>query len=437
MKVEVISKEIIKPSLPTPQHLKTFNLSLLDQLSPSFYVPLILFYGAAAPDATDHHRSDMLKRSLSETLTRFYPVAGRIKDNNNIYVDCNDDGVDYFEVRINCTVSDFMSATDELDQLLPSHIVANNNSDVQGAHITVCMSHKIADASTLVTFINCWAATVRGATEIVYPTFDSASLFPPCRELVVSSLGPAKTVTAGMTISTREQRVVIKRFVFDAAKMAALRARIMDMASSTVKNPTRVEAVSALIWKSAMEVSRVKSEEGSLSKRGKTPIFVVNHGVNLRGRMDPPLPKVSFGNLVIVATATSTSEPRVGNHELDGLVGQLRDAINKINGDYIGKVLQSGEFLKSVANKEEEAAADKVDVEVYWMTSWCRFPVYEADFGWGKPIWVTTTGGNSLPYKNIVILIDTRCGEGIEALVTLLEEDVVLFERNLELLVKN
>ncbi|KAI3936678.1 hypothetical protein MKX01_034107 [Papaver californicum] len=44
MKVEVVSREIIKPSYPTPHHLKSFKLSLLDQLSPPFHVPFIFYY---------------------------------------------------------------------------------------------------------------------------------------------------------------------------------------------------------------------------------------------------------------------------------------------------------------------------------------------------------------------------------------------------------
>ncbi|KAI3938207.1 hypothetical protein MKW92_023083, partial [Papaver armeniacum] len=44
MKVEVVSRETLKPSSPTTHYLKSFNLSLLDQLSPPFHVPLIIYY---------------------------------------------------------------------------------------------------------------------------------------------------------------------------------------------------------------------------------------------------------------------------------------------------------------------------------------------------------------------------------------------------------
>ncbi|KAE8123967.1 hypothetical protein FH972_018880 [Carpinus fangiana] len=45
MKVEIISKEIIKPSSPTlPHDLRNLKGSFLDQLAPTTYIPIILFY---------------------------------------------------------------------------------------------------------------------------------------------------------------------------------------------------------------------------------------------------------------------------------------------------------------------------------------------------------------------------------------------------------
>lgn len=79
--VEITSRKIIKPSSPTPYHLKTLKLSLLDQLfPPTLYGPLVFLY-------TNHwHGADFvskaskrLQESLSKTLVLFYPLAGRLK----------------------------------------------------------------------------------------------------------------------------------------------------------------------------------------------------------------------------------------------------------------------------------------------------------------------------------------------------------------------
>ncbi|BBG93943.1 hypothetical protein Prudu_002102 [Prunus dulcis] len=44
IEVELITKETIKPSSPTPHHLHHHQLSFLDQLAPHAYVPFLYFY---------------------------------------------------------------------------------------------------------------------------------------------------------------------------------------------------------------------------------------------------------------------------------------------------------------------------------------------------------------------------------------------------------
>ncbi|KAK1368091.1 hypothetical protein POM88_034183 [Heracleum sosnowskyi] len=57
-------------------------------------------------------------------------------------------------------------------------------------------------------------------------------------------------------------------------------------------------------------------------------------------------------------------------------------------------------------------------------TSWCKFPFYEADFGWGNPVWVSVA---NVPLRNTVVLIDDKSGGEIEAWVNLDENDMQNF----------
>ena len=102
VKVDIQAKETIKTSSPTPQNLKIFKLSLLDQIAPPEYV-LVIFYYACNDKAKvikPQERIDQLKESLSQALTLIYPLAGRVKD--NIFIDCNDEGVYVLEAKGNC-----------------------------------------------------------------------------------------------------------------------------------------------------------------------------------------------------------------------------------------------------------------------------------------------------------------------------------------------
>ncbi|KAL0296362.1 UNVERIFIED_CONTAM: hypothetical protein Sradi_6688300 [Sesamum radiatum] len=76
------------------------------------------------------------------------------------------------------------------------------------------------------------------------------------------------------------------------------------------------------------------------------------------------------------------------------------------------------------------AQANKSELVTFNFTSLCRFPLYGADFGWGKPVWVASAG---LRYKNVVTFMDTATGEGIEAWINLRHEDMEKFEADLEL----
>ncbi|MCL7044234.1 hypothetical protein MKW94_016025 [Papaver nudicaule] len=458
--VEVVSKETIKPTTTTSYQLRNFNLSLLDQYIPAIYVPIILFYPAAVSNSKHHDDLDLLKSSLSETLAHFYPMAGRMKD--NIMVDCNDEGIDFLEVKIKGKMCDFMTKPDvPLSLLLPSDVVSMNfvreaqvvvqvnMFDCGGTAICLCVSHKIADACTISTFIRNWAATTnsarcRGANIVVpttnqnvFPSFDSASLFPPSEQLVYPSGLPP--ILPYPTEDNRGDKVVTKRFVFDAVKITSVREKLQVLMQDNYKyrRPTRVEVVSALIWKSV-----IKSAPAGSSSR-------VNHAVNFRRKMDPPLQDVSFGNLCVVATAvlaatrtatptnktvgSKSNEVQVALTELSEFVAQLRGEIDKVKGDKgcmekIALNFFNGYDAIDASNSVNDNVRD--EAIALWMVSWCNFGLYDADFGWGKPIWVTTD-----PFieqnKNIVYMNDTKCGQGIEVWVKFLEDDMAKFELNL------
>nr|Q94FT4.1 RecName: Full=Salutaridinol 7-O-acetyltransferase; Short=salAT [Papaver somniferum]AAK73661.1 salutaridinol 7-O-acetyltransferase [Papaver somniferum]AKJ85665.1 SAT salutaridinol 7-O-acetyltransferase [synthetic construct] len=459
--VEVISKETIKPTTPTPSQLKNFNLSLLDQCFPLYYyVPIILFYPATAANSTgssNHHDDlDLLKSSLSKTLVHFYPMAGRMID--NILVDCHDQGINFYKVKIRGKMCEFMSQPDvPLSQLLPSEVVSAsvpkealvivqvNMFDCGGTAICSSVSHKIADAATMSTFIRSWASTTKtsrsgGSTAAVtdqklIPSFDSASLFPPSERLTSPS-GMSEIPFSSTPEDTEDDKTVSKRFVFDFAKITSVREKLQVLMHDNYKSrrQTRVEVVTSLIWKSVMKSTPA----------GFLP--VVHHAVNLRKKMDPPLQDVSFGNLSVTvsaflpATTTTTtnavnktinstsSESQVVLHELHDFIAQMRSEIDKVKGD-------KGSLEKVIQNfaSGHDASIKKInDVEVinFWISSWCRMGLYEIDFGWGKPIWVTVDP-NIKPNKNCFFMNDTKCGEGIEVWASFLEDDMAKFELHL------
>ncbi|KAK0595768.1 hypothetical protein LWI29_009821 [Acer saccharum] len=239
LSVCIISREIIKPSSPTPNHLRIYNLSPID-LSMKFYRSFILFY-SRAPKSFEH-----LKNSLSKILANYYPFAGRLKDN---FIDCDDYGVSFVEARVAGDMSTVLKTPeiDLLGQLLsckPHEMSATqfnlaiqiNYFDCGGVAITFCVGHFIVDATTVAHFIKSWAMVACGGDDII----KDISLFPSQDwfGLLTSNVDPE--ILNIMAIPPRGESElkehssasnepypsssgkITKRFVFDKSKIIAL-----------------------------------------------------------------------------------------------------------------------------------------------------------------------------------------------------------------------
>jgi shikimate O-hydroxycinnamoyltransferase len=300
MQVRVILRENIKPSSPTPSHLKALKLSLFDQIVTKSYFPAILFY----PTNDGLLKLAQLKKSLSEALTRFYPLSGRVKDQFSI--ECNDEGASYSEALVDYNMSDFLDPPkiDLLNQLLPCHCqpwvacqdrasavclaIQVNVFNYGGIAIGVCVLHTIADGITLSAFLKSWAAIAHGANDqqLFCPDFTTAStLFPP-RDLL------SLTCSNRFMVAWHEEAIsVTRRFVFDANAIATLKAKAKG---EYVSNPTRYESLTALIWKCLINASMTIS--------GLARPSVLEHSVDMRRRMGQPLSAYSMGNVTIYSS---------------------------------------------------------------------------------------------------------------------------------------
>ncbi|KAL4575473.1 hypothetical protein LXL04_022317 [Taraxacum kok-saghyz] len=444
MKVDIISRENIKPSSPTPQHLQTFNLSVLHQLIPSPYAPIILYYPNQDTTNFDvHEQQDQLKISLSQTLTHFYPLAGTIKD--DLSIDCDDVGAYYAIARVNTSLIEFLKHLDLdlINRFLPcdptfsrsslGNYVTNvqvNVFECGGFAIGLCISHIILDGTAVANFLKCWAALhdtihsqmlnskkCKKSKEVIYP-----NLTTPFNPATNTHLRNSSMAMWGSLIKIGKCNT--RRFVFHSSSIAILKA---EASKTGIQHPTRVELVSAFLWKCVMAAYT--------QKRGFENPSLMTHAVNLRKRSAPTLSENTIGNLVWLASSECKT---MNNMKLHDLVDQVRGSITEINGEFVGKLQGDDEGVIQVMEESLKGMIDcgrNENVDFIGFTSWCKMGFYDVDFGWGKPIWVCSNVANGgSVFTDFVVMMDTRCGDGIEAWVNMDEQEMSILQHNPELL---
>ncbi|XP_071691926.1 acyltransferase Pun1-like [Rutidosis leptorrhynchoides] len=448
----IISREIIKPSSPTPSSRRVYNLSELDLLNTKAYIPLILFYPNDNRNCnlTSDEKGKLLKKSLSQSLTRYYPFAGKLPTNAT-YIDCNDEGVVFVEATNDSQLDTFqrMSGHDDtLDQLFADGVrwyntpsstnvvaIQLNHFSCGGVALAISMSHLIADASSLGWFLSYWACiALYGSTNHKHvlelePYFtNSPSTSTNSVQSLASAPAPATASSGQGPISdTNQTNFVAKKFVFPNSKLSDLKNKVAvafsTNGSTLPKNvyPTRIEVLTSLIYKTATAAATKTS--------GRFKPSYLLFMFNMRDKFVKKLPQTTIGNFVLIVMIPSTHSSETTS--LTTVVTQLKK--EKLQLDGIGNVHLVVENVKSLRAKLGSPDLENFAKGSYWCSSLCGFPYNKLDFGWGKPMGITLALNTKNP-KNGFVLMDTPFGDGIEAFVTLENECMDIFENDKELL---
>nr|GME03252.1 vinorine synthase-like [Ipomoea batatas] len=362
LKVEVYQKEKVRPSSPTPQTLRYHKLSLLDVLAGPFYTPLILFYDSAA--GPRRHDYDELRESLSKTLSVLYPFAGRLKDGS--IIECNDEGADF--VRANVTNYDLGA----IDPAMPMLAVQVTRFRCGGTAVAFCTWHGVVDAIGMAGLFNTWAAINRGE-------------------------GVATNPGGGLVVDVA------------AIKQDIERIRSQYSQSEHHRRPSQVEALSAFVWAAVIRAT--------LPVNPILKTHWLSHVVNFRKKLNPPLPSNCLGNIL---HGTDTVWEVDGGEPVTGrsLVGRVVEAMDKFTSDYVREMQAEGGFLKSVrARRSKISDYNESEIKILSISSLCKIPFGEVDFGWGKPVWI----GIPQAFLDLALFVDTEDG-GVEMWIGLEHE---------------
>ncbi|KAI3510408.1 hypothetical protein L1887_17378 [Cichorium endivia] len=423
----IISRETIKPSFATPSHLRTYNLSSIDKLARHTYMPVIIFYpNNGNSSLSAHDKVQEMKKSLSQSLTRYYPFAGRLHTPTTPYVDCNDEGVVFVETKNQSQLETFqlyISEQDEsVEQLFADDLCWDNSPrstslvGVQVNHFAcggivmgLSMSHIIGDICTLTSFLSHWASVAR------YGSTDHKEVLPLNPHLI-NSPSTNSVLPEAQVINQGYINRVMKKFLFTNSKLSDLKNKVNGLAPAA---STRVEALTSLLYKTAVAAATIKS--------GCFKPSYLFMPVDIRSKFVKKLPQCTLGNFVGIMMVTTR---QITETSLSVMVAEIKKEKLQLEG--IPSVEHAAENFKTLQLKLGNEDIEDVAQRSYWCSSLCGFPFNKADFGWGKPM------GVSFPIRSQerigFLLSDAADGDGIEVQVNLEKEDMEIFENDKEML---
>uniref|UniRef100_A0A0D6QVS0 Uncharacterized protein n=2 Tax=Araucaria cunninghamii TaxID=56994 RepID=A0A0D6QVS0_ARACU len=415
LKVSKISA--VAPAIPTSR--QRIFLSILDfWFLPFRNVQRLFFYRISAEDEYSLV-VDRLRESLSSVLVYFYPLAGRIDngESGRPAIDCNDDGVEFVEASIDMPFQllerdgferrpFFQTLVRVANPLLHQNytppVLSIQVTAFEGSGICIgtTLHHAIADGNSFWHFMKSWVECSRGlpvskppdhrrsifirenkglasislkAQEVSNDRFAGAKIF----NFVPDDLQPEHGKPVGGS-DPQNQEETAQNWVDPSDKLELVyskfrfkKERIRDLKQRAGASSSFV-AVTAQFWRCVMIARGVPPEEDVS--------FTVL--VDLRGRVKPPLPSSYFGNCISVGVVKIKARKLV-NEDISFAAGLIEEVINFCTTEtYVNNMM---EWLRSPDNGYPSFLSERGRYATNAVGS-PRFPLYDIDYGWGKPL---------------------------------------------------
>lgn len=406
MKVSIKNQWVVKPAEATWNG--TVPLAEPDQTFVLTHVPTIYYYKFSQDFVTS--TDDMiktLKTSLSKALVHFYPLAGRLRwiEGSRLELDCDASGVVLNEAETDAKLDDlgdFSLSPDHISLLpqidystipiseIPLLFVQLTQFKCGAIALSFAISHAVADGQGGLHFLAEWSRLARGEPLRSAPFHDrkvlragEPAIASPTFEHLQFSTPP---LLIGKSNTEEEKKHKTKGSLLKLTKtqIEMLRAKAnqgRNLEDGTKERSyTRYEVVTAHIWRCACKVRGHKFEQ-------PTNLFIC---VDIRKRMQPPLPNYYFGNAIVDVVATGVSGD-ISSSPLEYAARRVRGAIDMATGDYANSTFNFVKKLDDLSKYQNIHAFRGKELPYYGnpnlgVMSWINLPLSGLDFGWGKEI---------------------------------------------------
>ncbi|KAJ0030969.1 hypothetical protein Pint_14413 [Pistacia integerrima] len=393
MEIHVKKVSVVHPAQETPSH--SLWISNLDLFNAQFgQVPMVYFYRRPPQppsDRSDFFDSSLLKEALSKALVAFYPLAGRLgrDGNGRLQIDCNGEGVLFIEAETSCAMEDDFTPSLKMKQLVPA--IDYSTSDISfhpllllqvtyfkcgGICVGIGWHHILGDGVSAFHFIKSWAEitcgfpisippsidrTILHARIPSHPTFNHSEYHPPPPvDILESQSSPRPTSMA--------------KFRLSLDQINSFRAKLKNEDGATYST---FVILAAHIWRCVCKARGLPGNQ-------LTKLHIPTEG---RARLDPPLPLGYFGNVVFTAIPMAL----VGDIQSKPLIYTakiIHEALTQMNDEYLRSTLAYVEqhYNDRTTLKQGVSSSNYPNLKII---SWTRMPIYDTDFGWGNPFFMS------------------------------------------------
>ncbi|CAN1257095.1 Uncharacterized acetyltransferase At3g50280 [Linum perenne] len=343
----------------------------------------------------------LLKSSLSHTLSLFPPLAGRLTTDSStaeVYISCNDAGVDFLHASApSISIIDILGSVRGPD-FVNGFFALDRTVSYQGHHLPILsvqvteladgvfigcsVNHSVTDGTSFWNFFNCFAQVSRGVKCISrLPDFSRDSPLMSSAVLRLPQGGPRVTFDETAPLSERI-------FSFTREAVLKLKATVNNSNNNSRwagVDPVEIssfQSLCALVWRAVTRARKLNSS--------KTTTFRM--AVNCRHRLSPKMDPLYFGN-AIQSIPTYASAGDVTSRELRWLAERLNENVSAYDDATVRRVVSEWEASPRCF------PLGNLDGASMTMGSSPRFPMYDNDFGWGRPLAVRSGKANKFDGK--------------------------------------
>ncbi|KAJ4822147.1 hypothetical protein Tsubulata_017298 [Turnera subulata] len=424
MIINVKESTMVRPAEETPgRGLWNANVDLV---VPRFHTPSVYFYRPTG--AANFFDANVLKEALSRALVPFYPMAGRLRrdEDGRIEIDCNAEGVLFVEAETTSVIDDFgdFAPTLELKQLIPAVDYSAGISSFPllvlqltyfkcgGVSLGVGMQHHVADGFSGLHFVNTWSDMARGLDLTIPPFIDRTLLRardPPQPTFQHIEYQPPPALK---TPQETETPATVAMFKLSREQLNTLKAKAKEDGNTITYSS--YEMLAGHVWRSTCKARGLADDQ-------ETKLYIATDG---RSRLRPPLPPGYFGNAVFTATPIAVAGELMSKPTWFA-AGKIHDALVRMDDEYLKSALDYLELQPDLSALVRGAHTFKCPN--LGITSWVRLPIHDADFGWGGPIFM---GPGGIAYEGLSFTLPSANNDGsLSVAISLQEEHMKLFEK--------